>query len=504
MSTPPDTNLPVAERASPATAKGGATGSEKKEATAVASTTAAATVQDDYPLQSMEATIQSVFDALQALSQQHQPQHQQPVDDATERQDLQRLVQAIKAEQADRHATAALLAASTTTTTAATLPSISSSSSSTTITPVRQKSYPADDEDTKSIDDDEDDPMLSPEERQKQMQIRQKVRDENRARKRRWRQHNEERNKDNDLRCRVNKRARKLFGDDPSDKKQQWINEEFERRRYRRHEKERRKQAVNGALANIIQHADPSTSHSAVGAATGTTATTTATTDESLAQLQQKLVQHYQSVFGLDQEPSKHTTPSVHVPAPAPAPMPENVPPPAPPPTLPPPSPATAAAAHHEPTDDDENAHTSSSSSENPTLASTTAALLAALQNPQLIQLSQLLAQSLTSATLASMDKNEKAAKNDDPAEQVKLEMVAAELMKQASTTASQAPAPPTDDASSSSTSTAPASSTSQPVADNDIKEENEQDIQPAKKPAPDGSMDAVMTLMQLNAGNRP
>ncbi|KAI9239317.1 MAG: hypothetical protein BYD32DRAFT_232735 [Podila humilis] len=43
-----------------------------------------------------------------------------------------------------------------------------------------------------------------------------KIRTENRERKKRWREANEDRNKDNDLRCRVSKRANKLHGKEPS------------------------------------------------------------------------------------------------------------------------------------------------------------------------------------------------------------------------------------------------------------------------------------------------
>ncbi|RUS13772.1 hypothetical protein BC937DRAFT_94811, partial [Endogone sp. FLAS-F59071] len=78
--------------------------------------------------------------------------------------------------------------------------------------------------------------------------INQKVRAENRERKKRWREQNEDRNKDNDLRCRVNKRANKLFGKGDSDHKHRWIEEEFGKRQMKRKEKERRKQAVNGAI----------------------------------------------------------------------------------------------------------------------------------------------------------------------------------------------------------------------------------------------------------------
>ncbi|KAI8335790.1 hypothetical protein BC941DRAFT_429365 [Chlamydoabsidia padenii] len=69
----------------------------------------------------------------------------------------------------------------------------------------------------------------------------QKIRADNRERKKRWRELNEERNKDNDLRCRVNKRANKLFGKEESEIKQQWVKEEFMKRQFKRKDKERRK-----------------------------------------------------------------------------------------------------------------------------------------------------------------------------------------------------------------------------------------------------------------------
>lgn len=61
---------------------------------------------------------------------------------------------------------------------------------------------------------------------------------ENRERKKRWREANEDRNKDNDLRCRVNKRAHKLYGKEPSRAKDLWIEEEFNKRKSKRQEKE--------------------------------------------------------------------------------------------------------------------------------------------------------------------------------------------------------------------------------------------------------------------------
>ncbi|KAL1922584.1 uncharacterized protein VTP21DRAFT_10123 [Calcarisporiella thermophila] len=81
----------------------------------------------------------------------------------------------------------------------------------------------------------------------KKRMINDKVRAENRERKARWRKLNEERNKDNDLRCRVNKRAVKLFGKEESEHKQRWVEEEFNKRRAKRVEKERRRQAIRDA-----------------------------------------------------------------------------------------------------------------------------------------------------------------------------------------------------------------------------------------------------------------
>ncbi|KAI8644490.1 hypothetical protein BD408DRAFT_413170 [Parasitella parasitica] len=89
---------------------------------------------------------------------------------------------------------------------------------------------------------------LLPAELLKRELMNQKVRADNRERKKRWRQQNEERNKDNDLRCRVNKRAHKLFGKDDSEHKKKWIDEEFVKRRQKRKEKERRKGLVDDSL----------------------------------------------------------------------------------------------------------------------------------------------------------------------------------------------------------------------------------------------------------------
>ncbi|KAJ2861716.1 hypothetical protein GGH94_004724 [Coemansia aciculifera] len=74
-----------------------------------------------------------------------------------------------------------------------------------------------------------------------------KMRQENRERKKRWREMNDERNKDNDLRCRVNKRANQLYGAHPSADKERWVGEEFERRQQRRRDKETRKRPQEGS-----------------------------------------------------------------------------------------------------------------------------------------------------------------------------------------------------------------------------------------------------------------
>ncbi|KAG5519598.1 hypothetical protein PMAC_001753 [Pneumocystis sp. 'macacae'] len=68
-----------------------------------------------------------------------------------------------------------------------------------------------------------------------------KIRQENRERKKRWRQANEDRNKDNDLRCRVNKRAHKLYGKEQSVAKSKWIEAEFLKRQMKRKDRERKR-----------------------------------------------------------------------------------------------------------------------------------------------------------------------------------------------------------------------------------------------------------------------
>ncbi|KAI9257663.1 hypothetical protein BY458DRAFT_518571 [Sporodiniella umbellata] len=93
-------------------------------------------------------------------------------------------------------------------------------------------------------------PVLPDAETYKKLLLTQKVRQDNRERKKRWRERNQERNKDNDLRCRVNKRAQKLFGREESEHKKKWTEEEFARRREKRMGKEQRKGLPNLADEN--------------------------------------------------------------------------------------------------------------------------------------------------------------------------------------------------------------------------------------------------------------
>ncbi|KAI8876764.1 hypothetical protein K501DRAFT_337884 [Backusella circina FSU 941] len=86
--------------------------------------------------------------------------------------------------------------------------------------------------------------------------MNQKVRADNRERKKRWRLQNEERNKDNDLRCRVNKRAHKLFGKEDSDHKRRWVTDEFAKRQQKRKEKERKRGFVDDSLSGHSYNTD--------------------------------------------------------------------------------------------------------------------------------------------------------------------------------------------------------------------------------------------------------
>ncbi|KAK9325429.1 hypothetical protein V1517DRAFT_314100 [Lipomyces orientalis] len=84
---------------------------------------------------------------------------------------------------------------------------------------------------------------------------RQKLKLDNRERKKRWRMRNDERNKDNDLRVRVNRRADRMFGPERSEKKSQWIENEFARRRQRRMQRLQRSLGAIGSLGNLFGQA---------------------------------------------------------------------------------------------------------------------------------------------------------------------------------------------------------------------------------------------------------
>ncbi|CAH6718793.1 hypothetical protein CLIB1444_01S14642 [[Candida] jaroonii] len=66
------------------------------------------------------------------------------------------------------------------------------------------------------------------------LEHKEKIRLENRERKKRWREVHSERNKDNDLRARVQRRANIMFGPNGSDEKTRWMDEEFIKRKEKR------------------------------------------------------------------------------------------------------------------------------------------------------------------------------------------------------------------------------------------------------------------------------
>lgn len=142
--------------------------------------------------------------------------------------------------------------------------------------------------------------------------ITEKVRQDNRERKKRWRLHNQERNKDNDLRCRVNKRAVKLFGKEDSPHKQKWIEDEFEKRRSKRREKEERRKShtptVSDLLPNVL--AEPYITLLAANALTTTTTTTEENKPEQFAAQLLEFLQQQQQQQQQNQEftQSENTT----------------------------------------------------------------------------------------------------------------------------------------------------------------------------------------------------
>ncbi|GMF08647.1 unnamed protein product [[Candida] boidinii] len=87
------------------------------------------------------------------------------------------------------------------------------------------------------------------------LQAKERIRVENRERKKKWREMNIEKNRDNDLRVRVIKRANVLFTKPEDDeKKKQWISTEFEKRKKKRLEREnieKKNESVSSANNNI-------------------------------------------------------------------------------------------------------------------------------------------------------------------------------------------------------------------------------------------------------------
>ncbi|KAH3667846.1 hypothetical protein WICMUC_005246 [Wickerhamomyces mucosus] len=75
-------------------------------------------------------------------------------------------------------------------------------------------------------------PLLNKNETPEEQKERIKI--ENRERKKRWRDANRLKNQNNDLRARLKKRAIQLFGQNHSEKKTEWIEQEFEKRKNRR------------------------------------------------------------------------------------------------------------------------------------------------------------------------------------------------------------------------------------------------------------------------------
>lgn len=73
-------------------------------------------------------------------------------------------------------------------------------------------------------------------------EYKERIRLENRERKKRWREENAERNRDNDLRLRVLKRASLMFGDNDSPEKRAWAEEEFNRRKVKRLAKQQKEE----------------------------------------------------------------------------------------------------------------------------------------------------------------------------------------------------------------------------------------------------------------------
>ncbi|MCJ1282100.1 hypothetical protein MMC26_001423 [Xylographa opegraphella] len=85
-----------------------------------------------------------------------------------------------------------------------------------------------------------------------QVAERERLRGENRERKKRWRETNAERNKDNDLKCRINKRAKAKFGIGSSAEKTAYVESEFNKRRNKREKKQRARAMEAGEFPSYV------------------------------------------------------------------------------------------------------------------------------------------------------------------------------------------------------------------------------------------------------------
>jgi len=275
----------------------------------------------------------------------------------------------------------------------------------------------------------------------------QKVRAENRERKKRWREQNEDRNKDNDLRCRVNKRANRLFGKMDSDAKREWIQEEFAKRQRKRQDKERRKNAVNGSMG-------PGASGQDMTSSSGyqSPSSMASFTSSQLEALQQQSSEFYpMSASG-----------------------------------IPPLSPTTATKLLNS------NLAAVLKAGKNDPSA-TAAAAAAVLQSPQFLQLNQLLSQQSAEAAqyTSEMAPSESGTKSENIDYKLPLEQIEAVVSAVA--------------AASGEAEKGDASTNGQSASEEGKESEKQAE---GSKPANgqgggDYPMDAVMTLMQLNAGWR-
>lgn len=82
-------------------------------------------------------------------------------------------------------------------------------------------------------------------------EYKEKIRTDNRERKKRWREGNAERNKDNDLRLRVIKRANYMFGEESTEEKKAWIDDEFNKRREKRLAKQKKEESMKAESTSL-------------------------------------------------------------------------------------------------------------------------------------------------------------------------------------------------------------------------------------------------------------